>query len=314
MKTLKRFGSLLMALAFKFGLKLISVVIKMAKMLKVGKVALAGGSFILYVSVFTWKFALLLMFSLAFHELGHIWAMRRCGMKTKGIYFLPFLGAAAVTEDEFPSREVESFVAMTGPVWGLSLALVVAGAHVFNHSPIWAAAAGWMAMVNLFNLLPINPLDGGRVLKSVAFSIHQDVGKIFYMAGVAACAVLAYKMKMGLFLILLGVGVLEMSTGKRSVEKRLAACDRECQEADDKVIVAWMRPSDGVGIECALAERAAKMSIRDKLNRRHSGMARRALVASIFLYLSISAALWAVLDSTKHVPGSAAAMKFLQGS
>lgn len=314
MRMLKKFGSLLMALAFKFGLKLISVTVKMAKMLKVGKVALAGGSFIIYASVFTWKFALLLMFSIAFHELGHIWAMRRCGMRTKGIYFLPFLGAAAVADDEFPSREVESFVAMAGPVWGLSLALATAGAHVLNHSPVWAAAAGWMAMVNLFNLLPINPLDGGRVLKSVAFSIHQDVGKIFYMAGVAACAVLAYKLKMGLFLILLGVGVLEMSTGKRSMERRLAACDQECREADGKMVAAWMRPSDRVGIECASAERAAKMSIQDRLHRMHSGMARRALAASILLYISISAALWAVLDATKHVPGSLAAMKFLQGS
>ena len=43
---------------------------------------LAGLSFAAYVSMFTWKFALLILGSLAFHELGHIWAMRKCGMKT----------------------------------------------------------------------------------------------------------------------------------------------------------------------------------------------------------------------------------------
>ena len=188
---MRKFSKLLLGLLAKFGGKLLAIVIKLVKALKMGKVALAGLSFAAYASIFTWRFAFLLMGSIAFHELGHIWAMHRCGMKTRGIYFIPLFGAAAVSEEEFPSREVESFVALAGPVWGMSLALATAGIYLATQSPVYAATAGWMAMINLFNLLPINPLDGGRVAKSIFFSIHRDAGRIFGILGLGACIYLA---------------------------------------------------------------------------------------------------------------------------
>jgi Zn-dependent protease len=311
----RKFKNLLVGILAKFSGKLLAVAIKLVKALKVGKAALAGLSFAAYASMFTWKFALLLMGSIAFHELGHIWAMRKCGMKTRGIYFIPLLGAAAVTEDEFPSREVESFVALAGPVWGLSLALVTAGLYFVIHSPVYAAAAGWMAMINLFNLLPINPLDGGRVAKSVFFSIHRRAGQIFGLYGLGACIVLAAKLKMGLFVLLLVVGMFELLADGKNRARKIADLERECEVAEEDLHFKMViHPHDQLGIECALAERAGKLSALDRLFRMRAGMAARAVVASILLYVSLSAALWVVMDTTKHVPGSEVAMKFMQGS
>jgi Zn-dependent protease len=216
---LKRFGVGFMALAYKLGPKIIAGLSKFVKGLKLGKVGLAGTSMAAYSCLFTWQFALLIMIALFVHESGHLWAMKRYGMKTKGIYFIPLLGGAAVADDEFPSRAAESYIALMGPAWGLLLTVPTALLYFVTENPIFAAAAGWMAMVNLFNLLPISPLDGGRVFKSIAFSLRSVVGLIFLILGLIIASILAVKYGMGLFFLLLIVGGIELAVEfKRRVE------------------------------------------------------------------------------------------------
>jgi putative peptide zinc metalloprotease protein len=94
------------------------VLIKLLKAAKVVKVALISGSFVAYAYMFSWKFTLLILAFLFVHESGHIWAMKRRGMKTKGIYFIPFLGAAAVTDQSFKSYKDEVFYSSYGAVMG----------------------------------------------------------------------------------------------------------------------------------------------------------------------------------------------------
>ena len=204
-----KFG--LLAVPFKVGPKVLSVLAKLGKTAKFGKIALAGASFGTYAVLLSWKFALVLMASLLIHEYGHIWAMRRCGLKTKGVYFIPFLGAAAVTEDQFPSRRAESYIALMGPVWGFLLALATYGLYLATGEVLCAALAGWMAMLNLFNLLPINPLDGGRVLKSIAYSISSRLGLWFLVLGLGGAFLVCLKLNLGLLVLLLPIGALELA-------------------------------------------------------------------------------------------------------
>jgi Zn-dependent protease len=208
------------ALAAKIGPKLLSIGVKLAKVLKVGKFGLAIGSMVAYAYLFTWQFSVLIMVSLFFHELGHLFAMKRCGLKTKGIYFIPFLGAAAVSEDMFKTRRDEVYIAIMGPIWGFALAVGTALIYVFTGNALFAAAAGWMAMVNLFNLLPVNPLDGGRIMKSIAFSINSKAGLIFLVVGILISIVLIVWAKLILFLILLLIGSLELFFEYREYEVR----------------------------------------------------------------------------------------------
>ena len=208
----------IIALAAKLGPKVLSVGVKIAKVAKVGKMGLAVGSMAAYAYLFTWQFAVLIMISLFFHESGHIWAMKRCGLKTKGIYFIPFLGAAAVSEDTFGTRRNEVYIAIMGPIWGFVLAVVTLIGYYMTGNALFAAAAGWMAMVNLFNLLPINPLDGGRIMKSIAFSIDSKIGLIFLIFGIIVSIFLTFWAGLILFLILLLIGTLELFFEYREYE------------------------------------------------------------------------------------------------
>lgn len=200
----------LLALFIKVGPKILSILAKSAKGLKIGKFGLAGASLASYAYMYTWEFAAIIIFMLFFHESGHIWAMKRCGVKTKGIYFLPFIGAAAVADEKFPSRGAEVFIAIMGPIWGLLLALFTAFIYISTKNPFFAAAASWMAAINLLNLLPINPLDGGRIMKSIAYSINSGLGFSFLFIGMIASGFLAFKIGFGLFSFLLIIGVLDL--------------------------------------------------------------------------------------------------------
>jgi Zn-dependent protease len=212
----------LIALAIKVGPKIFTLLTKLIKGLKIGKMGLAGATMASYSYMFTWEFAAVILFALFVHECGHIWAMKRCGLKTNGIYFLPFSGAVAVSDDEFPSRGAEVFIAIMGPIWGFVLALLTGLVYVATENPFFAATASWMSMVNLFNLLPINPLDGGRIMKSIAYSIHSRLGLVFLIIGVFALGLLTGKIGFGLFFILLVAGVTELIFEYKERTKLLA--------------------------------------------------------------------------------------------
>lgn len=207
---IKKFLVVIGVILAKVGGKLLVVFGKLAKMLKLGKVGLAAASLAGYSYLFTWQFALLLMFAIGFHECGHVWAMRRRGMPTKGFYFIPFIGGAAVAEKAFPSDEAESFVGIMGPIWGLALVFVAMAGYWLTENVYFGAAAAWMALLNLFNLLPINPLDGGRILKSIGFSIHSRLGIFIMIIGLLVGLAAMFWLKSGLFAFILIIGGMEL--------------------------------------------------------------------------------------------------------
>lgn len=71
---------------------------KLFKIFKSAKLLLAGATLATYSFLFTWEFAVAIMWAIGIHELGHVWAMRRTGMPTPGFYFVPLFGGAAIGE------------------------------------------------------------------------------------------------------------------------------------------------------------------------------------------------------------------------
>jgi len=201
-----RMSAGLIAIMTKVGFKLLSVMIKFAK---IGKVGMAVGTMATYSYLFTWQFALVLMVSLFVHENGHVWMMKRCGMVVKGIYFIPFVGAAAVAEGDFPSPKDEANIAIMGPIWGLILVVFTIFVYKITGSAFFGAVAGWMAMANLFNLLPISPLDGGRIMKSIAFSIGSTTGLAFMLIGIIIFMTITIWKGIVLFAALLIIALME---------------------------------------------------------------------------------------------------------
>jgi Zn-dependent protease len=333
---------LIVKLGGKFFFGLLTVLGKLAKVAKVGKVALAAISLAAYTYMFTWEFAVMLMVMLFVHESGHVWAMKRYGVKTKGFYYIPFIGGAAVAESEFPSRKAEVVIALMGPIWGLTLAVATAGIYLFTRNPLFAAASAWMAMINLFNLLPINPLDGGRVFSSIAFSIHSKIGAAFLTLCVIASGVLALRLHMGLFVFLLIIGSLELVSAVTNLpwyyEFDLKLKQAMYERAFDKhnaSIEAFRNhfgcdePIGGVqygedGERFFKAERRLKKTMASlkvsslKLEIAKSSPIKPTLnglgiIASAVGYFAISAVLFWVMFYMNHIPGAQLAMKVLEG-
>jgi Zn-dependent protease len=199
----------MIVLAAKLGPKILSVGLKLLKSVKVVKLGLAGASAVTYTLMFSWKFAMAIMLLLFVHESGHVWAMRKCGIKTKGFYFIPFFGGAAIAEESFGSRRNETYVALMGPVWGLLLSLVAAVTYQYTGWPLMAALASWMALINLINMLPVNPLDGGRILKSIMFSIGSWLGLTFMLVGSSVAIFLFLKAGIFIFGLLFVIGIID---------------------------------------------------------------------------------------------------------
>jgi Zn-dependent protease len=135
--------------------------------------------------------------------------MKASGMRTKGMYFLPFLGAVAVGREPARTRAQEWFIAIAGPAFGLlSLLPLLAMAYV-SGDPQWDAYAAIAALINLFNLLPIGILDGGRIVQAIAFSIAGWLGIAAFAAGLGLGAYELVHMAGGVVSLLLVLSLIE---------------------------------------------------------------------------------------------------------
>ena len=189
---------------------LVSLGMKALKSAKVIKVALASASLAAYSWLFSLEFALALVACLVFHEYGHIRAMKYFGMKTKGIYLIPFLGGLALSDEKINTRWQDVVISIMGPFFGLVLSIVFTVLYWMTGEIIFAGLAVFNALLNLFNLLPILPLDGGHVLKSITFSMNTWIG----LAGSIVTALLgiyiSYTFGLTLLGFLLMMGMLEV--------------------------------------------------------------------------------------------------------
>jgi Zn-dependent protease len=135
--------------------------------LKWGKIAASGGSMLLslaiYATIWGWRYAAGFIALLFAHEMGHYVAARQRGLKVGAPAFIPFVGAWIALEEHPANVETEAYVAIAGPVVGTVAALAVYFWARSEDSGLLLAIAYSGLFLNLFNLLPISPLDGGRV-------------------------------------------------------------------------------------------------------------------------------------------------------
>jgi len=97
-----------------------------------------------------------------------------------------------------------------GPTFGLGMSLLSMLAYWITDSPFFAGLAVFNSLLNVFNLLPILPLDGGHILKSVTFSMNSKVGLVVCMLAAVFGVWLSYSLGLALLGFLLLVGSLEI--------------------------------------------------------------------------------------------------------
>lgn len=187
-----------------------SLGLKLFKSAKVVKVLFAAGSLAAYSWLFSIEFAIALILCLVFHEYGHIKAMQYFGMKTKGIYLIPFLGGLAVGDGKLNTRWQNVVISLMGPFFGLVLSIAALVGYWLTNIEILAGIAVFNALLNLFNLLPVLPLDGGHVLKSISFSVNSVAGLLACIGGAVLGVYLSYSFGLALLGFLLAIGSIEI--------------------------------------------------------------------------------------------------------
>jgi Zn-dependent protease len=139
--------------------------------LKLKFVATAGTAFVsvgAYSLLFGWPFAAGFVVLLFVHEMGHVVQLRREGIKARAPMFIPFLGAVISARSLGTNAFAEARVGLAGPVLGTIGAGIVALAAVVTHIHLLYALAYTGFFINLFNLIPVTPLDGGRAMAAMA--------------------------------------------------------------------------------------------------------------------------------------------------
>ena len=136
-------------------------------LLKSGKILTTFGSMVLslgaYAIAFGWKFATGFIFLLFAHEMGHYLAAKQKGLDVGAPTFIPFVGAWIDLKEQPHNAEIEAYVGFAGPFLGsIATLLVYLLARRLDSSLLLAVTYSGL-MLNLFNLIPVSPLDGGRI-------------------------------------------------------------------------------------------------------------------------------------------------------
>ena len=138
-----------------------------------------------YAMFWGWSFAVGFVALLFIHEMGHIIALRMMGIKATAPMFIPFMGAVIGMKQMPENAFAEAVMAYGGPLLGTLGAIVCAGIGLLTGNPFWYALAMTGFLLNLFNLLPISPLDGGRIIGVIS-------PKLWIVGLIAAIALFYY--------------------------------------------------------------------------------------------------------------------------
>ncbi len=126
-------------------------------------------SIVVYSYIFGWQFAVGLVALLFIHEMGHALVMKLKGIPVGGMIFIPMLGAAVFMRQMPKNAKDEAEVGIAGPIAGAIAASVCLflALQMSSIRSVWAPLAYFGFFMNLFNLIPIVPFDGGRVLAAI---------------------------------------------------------------------------------------------------------------------------------------------------
>jgi Zn-dependent protease len=135
--------------------------------LKFGKLLLTGGTMLLSIGVyalaFGWPYAVGFVLLIFIHEMGHYIAARQRGLAVGAPTFIPFLGAWIEMKQLPHDAETEAYVGLGGPLLGTIGALACYALGRGQESDLLLALSYAGFMLNLFNLIPLSPFDGGRI-------------------------------------------------------------------------------------------------------------------------------------------------------
>ena len=126
----------------------------------------------------------LVVLILFIHEMGHFIAMKVFGYNGVNMFFIPLMGAMVTGQKDRISQLQRAIIVLAGPVPGVLIGCgIIAYAQTIGHAG--AAIAGFMfLLINVLNLLPLDPLDGGKLIETLFFSSNEKIKQVFLIASV----------------------------------------------------------------------------------------------------------------------------------
>jgi Zn-dependent protease len=215
----KRIGSIIaaiVALGAKFWAAIKGVLLLLPKLKLLTTAGTALVSVAAYSLFWGWTFALGFVVLMFVHEMGHVIQLRREGVKASAPMFVPFLGAVVMAKSLGENALAEARVGLAGPVLGTVGAVTCLVIGEATNSDFFRALAYVGFFLNLFNLLPVVPLDGGRAMAAMA--------PWMWFLGLGALVAMLFAFPNFILLLIVFFGVLE--TWRRWKERRTRSLEQ----------------------------------------------------------------------------------------
>jgi Zn-dependent protease len=188
--------------------------------------------------IFKWDFTYILVLAgvILLHETGHYLAMRIFKYKDLGIFFIPLLGAFASGSKPNISQKQNVIILLAGPLPGVIIGLILYYYGLRGENEFLIRTSNIFIILNLFNLLPIMPLDGGRIVKSLFFESNEIINIIFILISIAALTLYSLNSHSYFLLIIPILLILQLSTQsqikkvKRSITEKGISIDKSFEE------------------------------------------------------------------------------------
>lgn len=210
-------GGLLYLLSkFKFGILFLLGKFKfLFILLKLGKFVTTFGSMFLmiwlYATIYGWVFGVGFVLLIFIHEMGHFLTARTVGLSVSSPVFIPFIGAFISMKEHPADAVTEAKVALGGPVLGSAGAFLCAALYSATGQDFWLALAYSGFMINMFNLVPFHPLDGGRIVSAISPKM--------WLIGIPLMVAAAVKFFNPILFLLLIMGLPQMYRQWKSPDK-----------------------------------------------------------------------------------------------
>jgi Zn-dependent protease len=198
---LKRFFGPILAVAILLATKLKAILLLLPKVKILSTSATMLVSIAAYALIWGWQFAVGFVLLLLVHEMGHVIQLRREGIEASAPMFIPFLGAVVAAKSLGDDAAAEARVGLAGPILGTLGTLVPLGIWLATGEEFWQALTYVGFFLNLINLLPVLPLDGGRAMAALSPWV--------WLVGFAALVALTFAFPNPVMLLVLVFGGLE---------------------------------------------------------------------------------------------------------
>lgn len=192
--------------------------------------------------IFKWDFTYILVLAgvIFIHELGHYFAMRVFKYRDLGIFFVPMVGAFATGTKENISQKQKVIVLLSGPLPGVIIGLILYYFGLLHHNEFLMRTSNIFILLNLFNLLPVMPLDGGRIVKSLFFENNEMISKMFIFISIALLTYYSFNSQSYFLLIIPFLLLIQLNMQSQvkkvriGAEKRGINLDKSYNELSDK--------------------------------------------------------------------------------